>query len=216
MKMKKITALALCITIFLMHSIVSFAAEDEQLPPTGLIWDTWESYMENMDETTLRALTTQRMGDVDADGRITASDACLCLRAAADLETLTEPQRIAADVNNNWDITSSDARKVLRAAAGLDILEDMSVETSIDWGFVVGPLKNAGSGRYYWQCSVDKNELTVNEYTVDTASEKDGAPVEQFFAFTPKAEGTYTINFKLADSTQNDIIDEFVLNVTVQ
>lgn len=216
MKMKKITALALCIAMFLMHSIVSFAAEDEQLPPTGLIWDTWESYMENMDETTLRALTTQRMGDVDADGRITASDARLCLRAAADLETLTEPQRIAADVNNNWDITSSDARKVLRAAAGLDILDDMSVETTIDWGFVVGPLKNAGSGRYSWQCSVDKNGLTVNEYTVDTDSEKDGAPIEQFFAFTPEADGTYAINFKLADSTQNDVIDEFVLNVTVQ
>lgn len=59
-------------------------------------------------------------GDVNADGRITAMDARLALRAAVGLEILTPEQITAADVNLDSRITAADARRILRAAVGLE------------------------------------------------------------------------------------------------
>ena len=59
-------------------------------------------------------------GDVNFDGRVTASDARLILRAAAQLELLTKAQLQVADLNGDGKVTSSDARKTLRIAAGLE------------------------------------------------------------------------------------------------
>lgn len=58
-------------------------------------------------------------GDVDNDGRVTASDARLTLRAGAGLEALSEPASHAADVNGDGRITAKDARSILRYAAKL-------------------------------------------------------------------------------------------------
>lgn len=60
------------------------------------------------------------LGDVNGDGKITASDARLALRAAASLENLDSPSFYAADVNFDYKITAMDARLILRVAAGLD------------------------------------------------------------------------------------------------
>ena len=62
----------------------------------------------------------QSIGDVDNNGKITASDARLTLRHAAKLDTLTQEQMDAADVDNSGKITASDARKILRVAANID------------------------------------------------------------------------------------------------
>lgn len=62
-------------------------------------------------------------GDVNGDGKITASDARIALRVSAGLHTPTDEQRMAADVNGDGKITASDARKILRAAAGLETLK---------------------------------------------------------------------------------------------
>ena len=59
-------------------------------------------------------------GDVDGDGKITAADARKALRAASQLETLTETQKKAADVNNDGKVTAADARTILRQAANLE------------------------------------------------------------------------------------------------
>lgn len=59
-------------------------------------------------------------GDVNSDGKITASDARLALRISAGLHTPDAEQKLAADVNGDSKITASDARKILRVAAGLD------------------------------------------------------------------------------------------------
>lgn len=59
-------------------------------------------------------------GDVNFDGKVTASDARLILRAAAQLELFTKAQLQVADLNGDGKVTSSDARKALRIAAGLE------------------------------------------------------------------------------------------------
>ena len=60
-----------------------------------------------------------RLGDVNFDGRITASDARLALRCSAQLETLTADQFIAANVILDDVVTAQDARLILRCSAQL-------------------------------------------------------------------------------------------------
>lgn len=78
-----------------------------------------------------------KKGDVNNDGVITAADARLTLRCAARLETLTDEQIAAADVDGKKGITPSDARLILRVAAKLDSFdnefkyEDMLVEDGV-------------------------------------------------------------------------------------
>ncbi len=62
------------------------------------------------------------LGDVDGDGTVTSSDARFALRAAVNLETLTEEQFKAADADKNGEVASADARLILRAAVGLENL----------------------------------------------------------------------------------------------
>lgn len=60
-----------------------------------------------------------KMGDVNGDNKVNASDARLILRFAARLEVPTDEQKIVADVDSNGKINASDARTVLRVAAKL-------------------------------------------------------------------------------------------------
>ena len=62
------------------------------------------------------------IGDVDADGYVTASDAAVILRVVAGMETLTDTQEAAANVDTDTQVTASDAAKILRVVAGLDSL----------------------------------------------------------------------------------------------
>lgn len=59
-------------------------------------------------------------GDVDNDGKVTASDARKVLRAAADLEELSGQSLLNADIDNDGTVSATDARSILRKAAGLD------------------------------------------------------------------------------------------------
>lgn len=59
-------------------------------------------------------------GDVNLDGKITAADARLILRASAQLTLLSSAQFAVADVNGDGKITAADARKVLRISAQLE------------------------------------------------------------------------------------------------
>lgn len=60
------------------------------------------------------------LGDVDGDGKVTAEDARLALRAALGLEILTEDQLKAADFDKDGEITAADARLILRESLGLE------------------------------------------------------------------------------------------------
>ena len=62
-------------------------------------------------------------GDIDRDGRVTASDARLALRASVGLWTpFIYEQFWAADINDDMKITAEDARSILRASVGLEAL----------------------------------------------------------------------------------------------
>ena len=58
-------------------------------------------------------------GDVNADGKISASDARTILRIAAKLEQPDEVTKESADINFDDKVTSKEARSVLRFAAKL-------------------------------------------------------------------------------------------------
>ena len=69
------------------------------------------------------------VGDVDWDGRITASDARLALRRAVELEIYPKGSALflACDVDHNDRVNATDARLILRAAVGLDNPDDWDV-----------------------------------------------------------------------------------------
>ena len=72
------------------------------------------------------------LGDVDNDGKVTAGDARLALRAAVGLESYAEgsAEFKAADADHDNKLTASDARLILRAAVGL---EDLSGDCDHVW-----------------------------------------------------------------------------------
>lgn len=55
-------------------------------------------------------------GDVNSDGKITASDSRLALRYSVGLEKFTAKQIAAADTDNNGSVTAADARTILKAS----------------------------------------------------------------------------------------------------
>ena len=59
-------------------------------------------------------------GDVDGNGKLTATDARKILRYVAGLEKLTMSQLLIADVNGDYRATATDARRILRIVAGLE------------------------------------------------------------------------------------------------
>ena len=61
-------------------------------------------------------------GDLNGDGKITAADARLTLRAAVGLDQLSGEKKTLADVNQDGKVNAADARKILRAAVWLEEL----------------------------------------------------------------------------------------------
>ena len=66
-----------------------------------------------------RCYTSFVKGDVNNDGKVTATDARTILRASAKLETLSGQPAKNADMNADGSITAEDAREALRKTAGL-------------------------------------------------------------------------------------------------
>lgn len=60
-----------------------------------------------------------RMGDVVYDGKVTAEDARICLRAAVKLEKLNGAEFEACDVDADGVVTAGDAREILRYSVGI-------------------------------------------------------------------------------------------------
>lgn len=73
----------------------------------------------SVSETSTAKIEKYLNGDVDNDGRVSASDARLTLRAGAGIEKLSPLAADAADVNGDGRITAKDARSILRYAARL-------------------------------------------------------------------------------------------------
>lgn len=59
-------------------------------------------------------------GDVNGDGKVTASDARTALRVAAGLVSVSLEEFKRADLNSDGEVYASEARTILRIAAGLE------------------------------------------------------------------------------------------------
>lgn len=77
-----------------------------------------------------------KLGDVNGDGKVAASDALLVLQYSAGLRTLTAEQKKRADYTKDGKVSAIDARKILQVVAGLISEEEMTTTTppSIDTG----------------------------------------------------------------------------------
>ena len=82
------------------------------------------------EELTTDETTSYVLCDVNMDGKITAQDARLALRAVARLEALSELQLLLADADGNGKLKAGDARLILRIAAKLDPTPGYYIEES--------------------------------------------------------------------------------------
>lgn len=64
------------------------------------------------------------IGDVNNDGKITATDARLALRMAANIDIVYLDVYLRADTDFDGEVSASDARRILRVAAGLEKFEN--------------------------------------------------------------------------------------------
>lgn len=95
---------------------------------------------------TLSAFSAEvTLGDIDANGKVTAADARSVLRVSAQLDTFNEVQFAAADIDDNGTITASDARKILRVAAELDTFAENDVKPDTE---IPEPLQALYDGKY--------------------------------------------------------------------
>ena len=95
------------------YGVLTFASTDEHGVETASSFKIFEGRVPYL------------VGDVDADGKVTASDARLALRCAVGLENYApgSAQFLACDVDGDKKVTASDARLILRAAVGLETLQ---------------------------------------------------------------------------------------------
>ena len=89
------------------------------------------------------------VGDVDRDGKRTAGDARLTLRAAVGLENFDPDsvEFIAADTNGDGKLTAEDARSALRAAVALDTLPEILPSPKNDLDFSAADSTGDGYAR---------------------------------------------------------------------
>ena len=78
------------------------------------------AYNEDAPTATFSCHLPYKLGDVNEDGKVATSDALIILRAVAELEELTEMQRLAADVNDNKGVDVNDALAIMQFAVGME------------------------------------------------------------------------------------------------
>ena len=103
-------------------------------------------------------------GDVDGDGKVTAADSRLALRASVGSEKLNAEQKEAADVDGDGKITSADSREILKMATGTANKVPYTVKVTAD---ALNIRKGAGTNYSITGVIKDKGVYTIVE-------EKDG------------------------------------------
>jgi subtilisin family serine protease len=97
------------------------SSETEVFDPNG------DAYITNYDDGSVSVLEGQ-LGDVDADGEITAGDAVVLQRYIAGLPTEVPNEQIEAlgDVNQDGEITAADVTYILQIVAGIEEPPEMN------------------------------------------------------------------------------------------
>ena len=211
--MKKVISLILCVVMMGLCIFPVVAAPTTDSIVTDIVLGSLGYIVTQEGEKLLLSEAISRKGDVNFDGKITAVDARLCLQAVA--SPLNSLNIGLADVNNDGKISAVDARIMLQDVAGMTEIVTYA-QTKKGGSLVVGPLYLTTDTTCYWQCDVDKSELSFFDRLFDkSTTEVVDAVVTQYLVFTPGSEGTYTLNIKLANAKQTEVVDEFKCVLTV-
>ncbi len=206
--MKKVISLILCVVMMGLCILPVVAAPGDDIV-TDLVLGGLGYIITEEGEKILLSEAVSRKGDVNLDGQVTAVDARLCLQTVASPDlgiSSILSNRSNADVNNDGKITAVDARIMLQDVAGMTVITTYA-QAEKGGSFVVGPIRATEGTPYYWQCEVDKSGLNFFDRIFDDSpTEVIGGVVNQYFVFTPENVGTYTINFKLADVNQTEVL----------
>ena len=206
--MKKATAIILSLLIYC-TCFVTANAKDHNMGE--IPFDDWEYTLIHSYVT----LVCPRPGDIDFDGRVTAEDARLALRAAVGLEKLERYQYYATDYSEYRPIVSSAARDILRASCGLEKLEFNTCNFYKGLEIAFGPFANDGSGKYNWVCEgLDEEQFTIEEKSISDEDAPEGAPVRQYFFITSvKYTGPCDITFRLQNADGSECLEEYTLRI---
>ncbi len=181
------------------------------------VFDSWDSVLFENDESIIRAIATNRKGDLNGDYLVSGVDARKCLRAVAGLkESFDFVQESEADINGDGKMSAIDARLILQMVAGTKTVDTVA-ETTMGSELVIGPLPEPIGTEYSWIFDVDKQGLLVTaRYYQQSEPGAMGGGSNLYFAFSPEAKGTYTITFQLTNTRQTEVLDEFNCVLTVK
>ena len=149
-------------------------------------------------------------GDLNCDNRVTSADARICLRAAADLETLTEKQKQIADFDGTGEIDSSAARKILRASAEIEQIS-YTVNLSENSRIVVGPYQNPGV--YRWNCSTDFSDATIELHLEDDIPPEVVKLYDTVFTIGTQKTDNFTVSMVQQCPWNGEIWNSYELNI---
>ena len=96
-------------------------------------WRSFEDIAAEELEKNEAAAAKKGYADIDSDGKVTAADARLLLRAAVGLEKLSAEQERRADIYGTGLISAGSARLVLRIAVGLESLSEVLKENGVEF-----------------------------------------------------------------------------------
>lgn len=97
----------------------SVSGIDANYTDLNICYVNYPELIKDLKYNTDQTLEERKKGDINADGKITASDARTALRAASGLEELKNKEFEAADVNSDSKVNAADARIILRIASNL-------------------------------------------------------------------------------------------------
>ena len=105
--------------------LIIFSVSIVTMAETASVYDETESVTEEIytDSDVVIEFDATKFGDINQDGKISASDARMLLRCAANLEKVTPYILTYGDFSRDGKITAYDARTALRVAAHLDKLD---------------------------------------------------------------------------------------------
>lgn len=210
--MKKIISLILSVVIVGLCIIPVLAGDTDDF-----VFDSWDSVLFEDDESIVRAIATNRKGDLNGDYLVSGVDARKLLRAVAGLkEKFDFVQENEADINGDGKISAVDARIILQIVAGTKTVDTVA-ETTMGSELVIGPLPEPIGTEYSWIFDVDKQGLLVTaRYYQQAEPGAMGSGSNLYFAFAPETKGTYTITFQLTNIRQTEVLDEFKCVLTVK
>ena len=147
------------------------------------------------------------LGDVNNDGKITASDARTILRVSAKLDKLDNDRLTVADINGDGKITASDARTVLRMSAKLEQLQEITTKApetqpTTEELTKEEPTTEEPTTEEPTAEEPTTEELTTEEPTTKEPTTKPEEPVTYPESINAFLSGKYYISGKISDSQQ--------------